>query len=292
MSIEITKITQFQVDQILALDEGHFLDLKSKDVDPAKLTRSISALANASGGELYIGIDEAIQSGSKTRTWRGFPDPESANGHIQSFERLFPLGQYYLYTFLLSAGHTGLVLQVNVNKTREIYKASNDIVYVRRGAQNLPITTTEGLARLRLDKGIHSFETETVNARLTVITNSTPILEFLLNVIPTAEPEEWLRKQEMIQSEKPTVAGVLLFAEEPQAILPKRCGVKIYRYRTSTSEGTRETLVFDPITIEGHLYAQIKAAVAKTVELVEDIQKLGPKGLNQSLIHLRRFTRY
>lgn len=279
MSIETTKITQSQVDQILAADEGHFLDLKSKDVDPAKLTRTISALANASGGELYIGIDEATQSGRKTRTWRGFPDPESANGHIQSFEQLFPLGQYYSYTFLTSAAHLGLVLQVNVNKAREINKASNDIVYVRRGAQNLPITTDEGLARLRLDKGIHSFENETVDARLTVITNSMPILEFLLNVIPTAEPEEWLRKQEIIQSEKPTVAGVLLFAEEPQAILPKRCGVKIYRYRTSTSEGTRETLVFDPITIEGHLYAQIKAAVAKTVELVEDIQKLGPKGL-------------
>lgn len=69
-----------------------------------------------------------------------------------------------------------------------------------------------------------------------------------------------------------------MFAEEPQAILPKRSAVKIYRYRT-TSEGTRDTLAFDPITIEGHLYDQIREAVAKTTELIEGIQKLGPRGL-------------
>jgi len=195
------------------------------------------------------------------------------------FEQFFPLGQYYSYTFLNSDTHPGLVLQININKTREITKASNNTVYLRRGAQNLPITTDESLTRLKLDKGIHSFETETVDVKLATITNSTPILEFVLDVIPTVEPEEWLRKQELIQVEKPTVASVLLFADEPQAILPKRCGVKVYRYRTSALEGTRETLAFDPITVEGHIYRQIKTAVAKTVELVEDIQKLGPRGL-------------
>src|SRR5687767_2194854 len=278
-NIEIAKITLAQAEKILNLDEGHFLDLKSIDIAPVNLTRTISAFANASGGELYIGIDEQIEADKKTRTWRGFPDSEAANGHIQLLEQFFPLGQYYSYTFLNSDIHPGLVLQININKTREITKASNDIVYIRRGAQNLPITTDESLTRLKLDKGIHSFETETVDAKLSNITNSTPILEFVLNVIPTVEPEEWLRKQELIQAEKPTVASVLLFADEPQAILPKRCGVKIYRYRTSALVGTRETLAFDPITIEGHLYAQIKASVAKTVELVEGIQKLGPRGL-------------
>lgn len=43
--------------------------------------------------------------------------------------------------------------------------------------------------------------------------------------------------------------------------------------------GSRETLAFDPITVEGCLYDQIKESVGRTVEFVEDIQKLGPKGL-------------
>jgi len=49
-------------------------------------------------------------------------------------------------------------------------------------------------------------------------------------VVPTAEPEAWLRKQQLIQGNKPTVAGLVLFAEEPQAALPKRSGIKVYRY--------------------------------------------------------------
>lgn len=279
MDIPVARITEDQAKRTIVAEEGHFLDVKSIDISPSKLTRSISAFANASGGELYIGIDEKEFAGKKERQWRGFANPEAANAHIQTFEQLFPLGQYYTYTFLQAQNYNGIVLQANINKTREITKASDNVIYIRRGAQNLPVTTLEAISRLKLDKGLNSFETETVDVNVTTISNSTPILEFVLTVIPTVEPEEWLTKQQLVRSSKPTVAGILLFADEPQAILPKRCGVKIYRYRTSADEGTRDTLAFDPLTIEGHLYRQIKSAVAKTVELVEGIQKLGPKGL-------------
>ena len=164
-------------------------------------------------------------------------------------------------------------------KSREIARASDGLPYVRRGAQNLRVDTEDGLTRLRRDKGIESFERETINANPEVITNSVVTLEFLINVIPTAEPDPWLSKQLLLRSGKPTVAGIVLFAEEPQALLPKRCGVKIYRYKTTQTEGTRETLAFDPITIEGHLIDQIGRSVSTTVELVEEIRQLGPKGL-------------
>jgi ATP-dependent DNA helicase RecG len=277
--IESIKITTEQAFRILALEENHFLDLKALEILPAKLTRSISALSNASGGELYIGIDEALTANGKQRSWRGFSDTEAANAHIAVFEQLFPLGQYYNYCFLSADGCPGLLLQVLINKTREITKASDGIVYIRRSAQNLPVNTEAGLARLRLDKGITSFEGETLDISKEIVTNSVPTIEFLVTVIPTAEPETWLQKQQLLRQGKPTVAAILLFSDEPQGILPKRCGVKLYRYRTSAAEGTRETLAFDPITIEGHLYAQIKNAVAKTTALVEGIQKLGPRGL-------------
>lgn len=280
MPIHSAQVTDNQKDAILDLREGHFSDLKSIDISPAKLSRSISAFANASGGELYIGIDET-NAGElfENRSWRGFPSQESANGHLQAFEELFPLGEYFSYTFLTHPGSPGLVLQVEVRKSRDITKASNGIAYLRRGAENLPQETEEKLARLRLDKGIVSFETETVGVDVASISNSVPLLEFLVNVVPTAEPEPWLSKQQLLIGGKPTVAAVLLFADEPQAILPKRCGIKIYRHKTASETGSRETLAFDPITIEGHLYSQIKTAVQRTVDLVEDIQKLGPKGL-------------
>jgi len=276
----ISEVSGAQRDIVLALPEGHFHDLKSKDVEPRKLTRTIAAFANASGGEIYVGIDETTgPAGAKIRKWRGFADPEEANGHLQAFEQVFPLGGYYTATFLSCASESGLVLQLQVFKSRDVCKALDDRVYVRRGAQNLPLTTADQLARLRLDKGIASFETETVNVDRTVVSNSTVILQFLLSVVPTAEPEPWLRKQLLLDGDKPTVAAVLLFAETPQAILPKRCGIKILRYKTTERVGSRETLAFDPVTIEGCLYEQIPAAVGATVRAVEDVQVLGPAGL-------------
>ena len=276
----VEEITSDQRDLVLALPEGHFHDLKSKNIAPAKLTKTISAFANAAGGELYVGVDERTgPAGAKIRTWRGFSDPEEANGHLQAFEQVSPLGTYVKATFLYSASEDGLVLQLEILKTREIARATDGIAYVRRGAQNLPFQTEEQLARLRLDKGITSFETESVRADLNLITNSAITLEFLLSVVPSAEPEAWFRKQHLIVAGNPTVAAVVLFAELPQAVLPKRCAIKILRYKTTEPAGSRETLDFDPLTIEGCLYDQIFEAVNETVRVVEGVQILGPSGL-------------
>jgi hypothetical protein len=180
MPISSISISDGQSQLILEMEESHFLDLKSIDIAPSKLSRTISALSNASGGELYVGIDEVIEHDQKKRYWRGFSDTEAANAHLQVFDRLFPLGQYYSYLFLSSSVGPGLVLQVSVNKTREITKGSDSVAYIRRGAQNLPVTTPEAITRLRLDKGISSFEAETVDVSSETVTNSVPILQFLL----------------------------------------------------------------------------------------------------------------
>jgi ATP-dependent DNA helicase RecG len=278
--VTISEVSTEQRDIVLALPEGHFHDLKSKDIAPTKLTRTICAFANASGGEVYVGVDEiAGPGGAKIRKWRGFADPEEANGHIQAFEQVFPLGTYFTATFLACSAEAGLVLQLQVFKSKDICTALDGHVYVRRGAQNLPLHSGEQMARLRLDKGIASFETETVSADESIVANSTVMLRFLLSAVPTAEPEAWLRKQRLVDRDKPTVAAVLLFSEEPQAVLPKRCAIKILRYKTTERTGSRETLAFNPLTVEGCLYDQIVAAVAQTVRVVEDVQVLGLSGL-------------
>lgn len=278
MAINISNILSNQKNLLLSKQEGHFLDFKSIDIKPANITKHIAAFANADGGELYIGIDE--NKNTDTRVWRGFKNLEAANGFLQVFEELFPLGQEFHCRFL-SYGSDGLVLQFEVHKTLNVKKASDGKVYIRRGAQSLPVDSQEGLMRLQMNKGIVSFETETVSADLFEITNSEPIISFLVEVIPTAEPSAWLKKQQLIRNDKPTVAGVLLFAEEPQAIIPKRCAIKIYRYKTTDTVGSRDTLAFNPITIDGCIYEQIHASVNKTVEIVQNISKLGIEGLEK-----------
>jgi len=277
------EITSDQAMAILSIEEGHFHDIKAIDIKPAKLTESVSAFANTSGGEIYIGIDEREQDGVKSRSWRGFADVEEANAHLQVLEAMEPLGGHYVATFMNCPGFSGDLLHVEIPKSKDILKASDGHAYTRKGAQKLRVETPDALHRLRLDKGIVSFEDDVVNVALDSVTNSVAIINFMLGVIPTGDPETWLRKQLLIVNDRPTVAGVMLFHDEPQSALPKRTAIKIYRYKTRDDEGTREQLAEDPITIEGCAYNLIYDAVRKTKEIIQGIRKLTDKGLEEVL---------
>ena len=196
------------------------------------------------------------------------------------FDELFPLGQYFIYELLTAGGLSGVVIKATILKTPDVRPASDGVAYVRRGAQNLPYSTPERMEQLKRAKGITTHERATVAAPTELITNSATVIEFMLEVVPSAEPETWLRKQLLIIEDKPTVAGLVVFADEPQVVLPK-AAVKIYRYKTSDPQGTRETLDHAPETIEGSLYEQIYGAVRRTQEIVQDVPVLGTSGLEE-----------
>lgn len=275
--METIHLSTEELAKLYSRSEGHFLDFKSKEIQPAKLTKSISAFANADGGEIFIGIDEPSSGGPKN--WNGYPSEESANAMIQTIESIRPLNDGIKISFLTCDTQPGFILHVEIIKSREIVETTSKEVYLRRGAQNLPVPDGDALERLKLNKGISSFESKTVDAPEDIITNSNEIIEFMLEVVPHQEPDKWLRKQMLVIESKPTVAGTILFAEEPQAVLPKRCGIKIYRYRTLEDEGTREALDGIPTTIEGSAYKQIYSAVATTKRVIEGIRKMTPRGL-------------
>jgi ATP-dependent DNA helicase RecG len=265
---------------LLATEESHTADLKAQEIAPAKLTRSLAAFGNAEGGELFIGVDEDKSTG--VRIWRGFPSVEAANGHVQALEAAFPLGQFVDYQFLRSAEDSaaGLVLKVSIVKTPDLRKSSDGTVYVRRGAQNLPLRDPEAVRRLEYLKGVRSFETHPVDAPIGLVSDSLTVTGFVMDVVPTvASVEPWLRKQLLVRDDKPTVAAVVLFADEPQSALPKQSAVKIYRYATTDEQGARAALQGQPITVEGCAYDVIHEAVRIAVDTIQGIRMIGPSGL-------------
>lgn len=266
-------ITGEQVAKLLARREGHFLDFKGTDVKPSKLTKTLSAFINADGGDLYVGVGETPDG----LAWDGFASEEDANGHVQAFEAVSPFGEDIVAEFLEAPGQDGLVLHINCRKSRFVRRASDGQHYKRIGAQNSPVVSDHAIQALRRQKGLESFEDETLPIPLDAVTNSLPILEYLLEAVPSAEPEIYLRGQYLVHGSRPTVAAVLLFGDNPQGVLPKRSGIKIYRY--TSDEMSRERLVQDPITVEGHLYRQVYSAVEQTVALISQAAVLDEEGL-------------
>lgn len=277
--MEVRSITAEEAGVVITFEEGHFQDVKAREILPAKLSRSVSAFANTAAGDIYIGIDENTVGGVKTRAWRGLNDQEEANPFFQVLETMQSGAAYWSASFISCEGLPGYVLRLSIQKTRSVIKATNGTAYIRRGAQNLPVSDDADLRKLEYDKGIVSYEDELVNAPHQLITNSATVIDFLLAQIPTVEPDSWLRSQFVLDKDKPTVAGALLFADEPQAVLPKRSAVKVFRYQTVDEGVNREVLSFIPHTIEGPIYDLIDKSVATTKSTVESIKKIGSGGL-------------
>lgn len=132
MPIILSQITKDQAEKVIHIKEGHFADAKAIEIEPSRLTKTASAFANADGGEIFIGIAEVGEN--KTRFWRGFKDQEAANGHIQSFEILFPLGKDVDYEFLHCDAYPGLVLKMTISKTP----------YIVKGHEQRPVCSKRG----------------------------------------------------------------------------------------------------------------------------------------------------
>ena len=86
MSFEERTLSEKEITSLFEIEENHFNDFKSKDIEGKKLSRTISAFANASGGDVYVGIRE--ENDTKIKHWEGFKTIEDANGFIQMISNL------------------------------------------------------------------------------------------------------------------------------------------------------------------------------------------------------------
>lgn len=265
----VVDLSEDDVARVLALAETHYLDLKDKRLTPADLSVHASAFANSAGGEIYLGLQERRH---RAAVWSGFATVEDANAHIQILDKTFEGADVASAEFLRAKDETGFVLRIVIEKSNQIFTATDGKVYKRVGAQKLPVALTshDEHERLRLDKGAASYEDTLLrDVDLERVTNSVAVIGFMIHAVPISEPIPWLTSQRLLVEENPTVAACLLFDDEPQAILPKRSAIKILRYEESSEEGHRDQMVGDPLTIEGCLYDQIHEAVSTIIDIVE-----------------------
>ncbi|MCC2446273.1 putative DNA binding domain-containing protein [Bacillus cereus] len=263
--------------KIISEEETHFLDLKSKEISGKKIQKIVSSFANADGGEIYVGIwDEKEEVDMPIQRWNGFENQEEANQLIQSVTlNINPSPQVDIEFYKVEhEDNHGIVMKISVFKSAEIHYTADNKVYVRKGAQSLPISGQD-IINLQLSKGLISYEDQLVSGYdVEELVGEKELSGFLGVYSPKMEKLEYLKKQRLVRKNKdyfsPNIAAVLLYADNPSAILAKKCSVKITRYDTSEIEPKREHLK-EQYTVEGCLMTQIQDTLDCVKEMIEAV---------------------
>lgn len=252
--------------------EGHFYDRKAAQIKGAKLQKIVCAFANADGGDVYVGIADDKDEADPTKRWVGSPTMEEFNQLIQSLMEMKP-SPPLMMEFLKSPLSPSYVLHIQVDKSQSVHQTSDGTVYERKGAQSLPIKEVERITALGFAKGASSYEDMQVDsADAEDVVDSGEIKVFLSEYSPKTDPLDLSINKGLIDRKtfKPKACGLLLFANDPSGVIPKKCSVKIVRYETRDDDPERDHLAFTE-AVEGPLFPLIRRSVERVTEIMSSI---------------------
>lgn len=280
--METKELTISEANNISSREESHFYDNKPKEIQPAKLEKIAVAFANADGGEICIGILDEKDEPDVEKRWSGFSNYEVMNNHLQVLFNITPSLdiKYVVYRCNYKQGY---VLLISVDKSSSVHTTSDKTVYLRHGAQSLPVKEPQKIAELSFAKGASSFEDYVINAYpLEQIVESKNMTIFLDSYSPNTDPLEFLINQNLItyREWETRVAATILFHDTPQVVMPRKCAVKIARYETREDDAEREHLK-EQYTIEGPVITLIRNTVDKIVEVLSNINILTARGVKK-----------
>jgi len=267
---EVIDFSAQEIEVLLNTPEDHFNDFKSKQIAPNKLQETFVAFANADGGNIYVGIEDAT---SHRERLSGFNEPEEANAIIAILlENTNPAVENVEIEYIKTPSN-GLILHIDVPKSPKVHYTASGDCHIRANAQKIKIKG-ERITQLSYSKGAEPYEKKAVDmVEVQDILNSEYYIDYRERIGTSQSPETFLKKQRLLTKKDddfvPNVGCVLLFDEEPQGSLDTRCAVKVYRLRTTETEYKREQLQEDPVTIDGPLEMVILKTIDKVKEYVD-----------------------
>lgn len=262
-------------------DESHFFDLKQNATSGKGIQKVAVAFSNADGGELIVGIKDKATSSDVEARWEGISDIEQLNGHLQSLFEVAVLD--IRYEILKRPSVPGYALRVLIEKGAQVCATADGTVYVRQGAQSLPVKDPERIQQLSFAKGAASFEDSLLHdLPPEQIVESGELSSFLADYSPKTDGLEFVLNQNLIDYKnwQPRVACALIFHSTPSAVLPRKCAIKISRYETKEDDPEREHLSSID-TIEGPAYQIIHTAISKVTEIMSGVEVWSANGLKK-----------
>lgn len=277
------EITVDEANILSERDEDHFYDRKALAIRGAKVQKIAVAFANADGGEFIIGIADNEDQPDATKRWQGANQIEDFNSHVQALSEINPSLDFSC-TFLHSNGKPGMAMLVRVEKSSAALSTSDNSVYQRMGAQSIKITDKQKIIELNFAKGASSFEDLILpQVDIEKVVESNSLNTFLEEFSPKTDTLEYVINENLADSKSfdPRVASVLLFSDNPSALNPRKCAVKIARYETKDEDIERDALTAT-FTLEGSLYDLINNTVDKITEIMSNVKIWRAEGLQSA----------
>ena len=265
------KATIGEDNKLLIKQEDHFLDFKSKLIAPAKLQECFVAFANTDGGELYIGIEDEK---CKVERVNGFSKIEDANDILETLlEQTIPAVENLDIEYI-DFEDKGYVLHIFIPKSSKVHFTAQNKCFIRVNANKKEIKG-EKILSLGYAKGSYQYEKQIVkHADVNELFDSKHLQNYMERIQTNLLPEKFLKKQRLVENIEDkiysNVGGILLFDEEPQATLDTRCGIKLYRMKTTSEEYDRRFLDSMPVTINGCLEELINNTIISIDNMLED----------------------
>lgn len=270
-----------RIAKLLATPESRTLDFKRISGKQARMYEAVCAFANSDGGLLVIGIGDAkaLKPGDKPQS-RLFGIEENPEGFDDFRRELLnrftpPITRLHWVRLpcTLHNGQPGHVVMLRVEKSDQVHSVVGNGTWTRMDASNRELSAAE-IADLTYQRGVKSAETLPMPVALDLlntdawrsycVTRGLADMDVAVRLprLGLAVPGE--------AGSQPLLAALLLFADEPGALLAgqgMRADIRVFHYKgRAVQRGEVPNLLLPPKTISGPAVEQIAKAQAYVLE--------------------------
>jgi ATP-dependent DNA helicase RecG len=258
--------------RLLALHEDQWFDRKSARIAARDLAPHVVAMGNAEGGTLVVGLYGGEVEGTDRHAARRNDLMQVAVDFtvppVRMRSRLVPCRN--------EQGEDDHLLVLDIEPDDDVHATTKDEVFLRIADESRKLSFAQR-QELTYDKGQASYEARAVGATAAGARLDPEAIGDYVSATKAANPERLLAARGFVEGDQLTVAGMLLFAHDPQTLFPEAF-VRVLRYRgVDRGTGASQQLVVDE-RCAGPLPRQLLAARPIIAREQPTRRALGPDG--------------
>lgn len=256
--------------ELVRIAEDQWLERKSARIAPRDLANTLIGFANADGGIVVVGLSDGEVEGTNGNLGRRNAQFQANVDFCSPPVRTTP----QLVRCIDRDGDPNELLVFEVEPGDTVHANQRDEVFLRVGDENRRLNFTQR-HELLYDKGQSSYEAGSSGMSLDSVEEA--LLEEYAIAIGAHDPKRLLLARGLAAGDELTIAGCLLFAQEPQAFLPEAM-IRVLRYRgQERGSGARQQLV-DDVRLEGPIPRQLADARVEVKRVQPTRRALGAGG--------------